>query len=161
VLRLGVLSDTHLGRAEPGLEKLLRGALHDVDLLVHAGDYTAEAVVDHLSFVDGRPFFGVAGNADPAAIRRRLPAVRRFEAGGIEIGLVHVLPESGAAGLFDSAPALLIFGHTHRPFVGTRGKTLLLNPGSAFDRRGAPAHTVAIVEIDPGGPKARIVELSP
>lgn len=161
---LGVLSDTHLDRLDGRLEALLHGPLGEAEAIVHAGDYVSADVVDYLDHVEPRPFYGVAGNMDPAPVAARLPAVRTFEIAGLRVGLTH---GSGApAGVvnrivarFDPLPDLLIFGHSHQPLVERMGSCLLLNPGSAFDRRHSPACTVALVETGSGKATARIVEV--
>lgn len=143
----------------------MRGPLGDADAIVHAGDYVAEDVVDYLEHVGSRPFFGVAGNMDPASVTARLPAERVFEIAGLRVGLTH---GSGAptgiarrvAARFDPLPDLLIFGHSHQPLVERLRETLLVNPGSAFDRRHSPSCTVALVEVGEGRPSARIVRVA-
>lgn len=163
---LGVLSDTHLDRLDGRLESLLHGPLGDAEAIVHAGDYVSPDVVDYLESVDPRPFYGVAGNMDPARVVARLPAVRTFEIGGLRVGLTH---GAGApAGIvrrvverFDPLPDLVIFGHSHQPLSERMGGCLLVNPGSAFDRRHSPSCTVAIVKIEAGEAVARILEVGP
>jgi len=154
-LILGLLSDTHLSGPDEGLETLLAGPLGPAEVLLHAGDHTGEAVVDHLEFVDPRPYWGVAGNMDGPAVRRRLPRVRTLDLEGCRIGLVHGWGsphglEARVLDAFPEAPDLLVFGHSHRPTDLRRGSTRLVNPGSAFDRRWAPRRTVALVELRRG-----------
>lgn len=52
---------------------------------------------------------------------------------------------------------LFLFGHTHRPLVDRRGKTLFLNPGSIGDAL-RPFYGEVILE--PGHLDGRTVELS-
>ena len=69
------------------------------------------------------------------------------------------------AGRLEQPPAafpgcrVVVFGHSHQPFVDDDGSLLLLNPGSAVDPRRAKVPTVAILEIVAGQPKATLVEL--
>ena len=161
---LGVMSDTHLSRADGRLEALLRGPLGRAEVLVHAGDYASADVVDHLEYVDERPFYGVAGNIDPASVAHRLPAQRTFELAGVRVGLTHGFGAPHAVAdrvveRFDPLPRLLVFGHSHQPLLQWRGATLLVNPGSAFDRRSAPACTVALVRLEKETLDAEIVEV--
>jgi predicted phosphodiesterase len=51
---------------------------------------------------------------------------------------------------------LFLFGHTHRPFVDMRGKTLFLNPGSIGDYH-HPCY--GIVTLENGKLDARTVPL--
>jgi len=157
---LGLLSDTHLAAPNGRLEALLAGPLGEAEVLLHAGDYTGEAVLDHLEFVEPRPFYGVAGNMDPPSVARRLSGTRLLDLGGRRVGLVHGRGaphgiEARALEGFPEAPELLVFGHTHRAARLDWGTTVLVNPGSAFERRGAPQCTVALVDLGPGGIRVR------
>jgi len=161
---LGVLSDTHLMGADDRLTALLEGPLGPAEVLLHAGDFTGEGVLDHLEFVDGRPFFGVAGNMDPGPVARRLPGARVLELGGRRVGLIHGWGAPGGLedrvlGAFAEPLDLLVFGHSHRATRVERGRAVLLNPGSAFDRRWAPRCTVALVELGPSGVDVRFEEV--
>jgi putative phosphoesterase len=161
---LGLLSDTHLAGPDDRLTALLAGRLGPAEVLLHAGDFTGEGVLDQLEFADPRPFHGVAGNMDLGPVARRLPGARVLELGGIRVGLIHGW--GAPDGLEDrvlrvvSEPVdLLIFGHSHRATRVERGRTLLVNPGSAFDRRGAARCTVALVEIGRSGVDVRFEEV--
>lgn len=161
---LGLLSDTHLFAADGRLRALLAGSLGRAEVLVHAGDYAAEGVVDQLEFEDSRPFFGVAGNADPAPVARRLPQTRMFAVGGRRVGVVHGWgPREGledrVLGCFAEPPELVVYGHSHAPSHSRRGCTTLVNPGSAFDRRSAPRCTVALVTWAAAEPVVAFLEV--
>lgn len=163
---LGLLSDTHLLSLDARFPGLLSGALGQAEVLLHAGDYAAEAVVDYLEFGDPRPFYGVAGNVDPLSVARRLPSTRLLDLGGRRVGLVHGWgPSEGledrVLSAFGEPPDLLVYGHSHRPARTQRGKTLLVNPGSAFERRHAPRCTVALVELSPAGIAVQLEEVVP
>ncbi len=152
---LGILSDTHLQEADERLERLLQGALGPAEVLLHAGDHTGPGVVDHLEFVDPRPYYGVAGNMDSMAVRQRLPVKRVLELGGCRIGLIHGwgAPMGLARRVYEAFAEpvdLLVFGHSHRTADLLWKGTRLVNPGSAFDRRWASRCTVALVEIAGG-----------
>jgi putative phosphoesterase len=160
---LGLLSDTHLAGADGRLEALLAGPLGPAEVLLHAGDYTGEGVLDHLEFADARPFYGVAGNMDLGPVARRLPGARMIDLGGLRVGLIHgwgppLGLEERVLAAFPESPDLLVFGHSHQAYQGRRGRSLLINPGSAFDRRRAPRCTVALVEVGPAGVDVRFEE---
>ena len=85
---------------------------------------------------------------------RQLPFDLRFELGGGRVRLVHGSPRKVNEYLFDDKPArtferiaagadcdILVFGHTHRPWVDEYGGVLFVNCGSVGkpkdgDRRG-------------------------
>ncbi len=160
---LGVLSDTHLRTPGGRLEALLAGPLVEAEVLLHAGDYTGDEVLEHLEIVDPRPFFGVAGNMDAGGAAGRLPRTRLLGFAGVRVGLVHGWGgpeglEERVRGAFPERPDLIAFGHSHRATERVVGGTLLVNPGSAFDRRGAPRCTVALVEVGKGPLRVRFRE---
>ncbi len=96
---------------------------------------------------------------------RALPFDLRFELGDVPIHLVHGSPRKVNEYLFEDKPAslyerlaaaeearLLVFGHTHKPWVHTYGGVLFVNCGSVGkpkdgDRRCA----FAILELDAAG----------
>ncbi len=153
---LGLLSDTHLAAADDRLDCLLSGPLGPADMLLHAGDHTAEAVVDHLEFAEPRPYHGVAGNTDAAAVARRLPGRRVLALGGCRVGLVHGWGAPGGIegrvlAAFDEPVDLVVFGHSHVATHVVRDGVVLVNPGSPFGPRGGRRGTVALVTLDPLG----------
>lgn len=128
---IGIISDTHLKTPSKELEVLLEGPFREVDLIVHLGDFVRREVYD---FLKSRPFVGVAGNRDQKDLRKLLPQKELLEIGGQRIGLIHGwgslwgMPER-IKGLFGKTDVIL-FGHTHRPFLGKIDGVLFMNPGS-------------------------------
>jgi hypothetical protein len=138
-MRIGILSDTHdnLPMVERAVARL-NGL--SPDLVLHAGDYVAPFVIPRLAGLTC-PCIGVFGNNDGD---RGLLAAKARESGRVEIhgcftarfadgrsiALTHGhesgdLEEIAGAGIFD----VLVHGHSHRPSVTTKGKTLVVNPG--------------------------------
>jgi len=136
-LRIGVISDTH-ARTLGDLPNDVLVAMSDVDLIVHAGDFTEKAVLDELRTLGDVK--AVSGNMDPDELRRILPRHELFTYGGKKIGLVHGwgMPWELAERVHEMFPDadIIIFGHSHQPtnqiFRGTR----LFNPGRARDSYG-------------------------
>jgi putative phosphoesterase len=161
LVRLGVISDTHL----PGRGRQLPSAVFDlfreVDLILHAGDFIDSTVFYDLCGV--APIRGVLGNCDAAELASLVPSKDSFEAGGVRIGMVH---DSGSrerrrARMAAAFPnhRVVVFGHSHQPLIDDDGALLLLNPGSACDPRAAKIPTVAILEIAGRQPHAKLIEL--
>lgn len=123
------------------------------DLIVHAGDWVEESVLDDLSAIG--PVLGVWGNNDGDGLRTRLPEVARAEIDGVRLAVVH---ETGAAAgrekRMDAAypdTDVLVFGHSHIPWDSlTPAGLRLLNPGSPTDRRRQPARTVMTATLSDG-----------
>ena len=161
-MKIGVLSDTHIDDLSSGLEfmdHLCAGPFAEVDVILHAGDIVHP---DLLHCFTGRPIIGVRGNCDAAA--PDLPVKRICTFAGFRIGLIHGWGGSGdlleyvVDSFADESLDVLVFGHSHTPLCRLDGSLLLLNPGSATDRREAPFHSVAILTLAEQ-PYGRIVNL--
>ena len=69
-MRIGVISDTHV-TSFAGLPDKIITALADVDVIIHAGDFTAKAVLDGLK--QFREVKAVCGNMDSNELKQLLP----------------------------------------------------------------------------------------
>jgi hypothetical protein len=150
MIRIGVLSDTHIRNAwhETALwEALERQFFHDADVILHAGDMVDEAVLDVWG---ARLVHAVRGNMDAGS---RLPVRKVFEVGGFRFGLMHGWgPPAGLEKRLmrefaEDALDCLVYGHSHVPVCQRRNGLLLFNPGSATDPRGGPHPTVGLLEV--------------
>jgi putative phosphoesterase len=135
--------------------------LERADLVVHAGDFVAESVLEELRGLG--PLEGVHGNNDEPTLREVLPAEHVVEAGGARIGIVHDAGrrqgrEERLVARFPSCDAV-VYGHTHVPQIAEHKGVLVLNPGSPTERRRAPTHTMIELEIGSAGLVPRLVEL--
>ena len=54
---------------------------------------------------------------------------------------------------------IVVFGHSHIPWIEDEGGLMLLNPGSPTDRRRAPDHTFALLRVEGGEARAEILTL--
>jgi putative phosphoesterase len=139
---LGVIADTHV-RTIDEIPVKIRKALANVDLIIHAGDFTAGAVLDGLQAMG--KVKAVRGNMDSAELKRILPERMEFEVNGKKIGLVH---GSGAPwGIAErvrdqfTGVDIVIFGHSHEPCHRYIRGVLLFNPGPA-------RHSYGLMTID-------------
>jgi putative phosphoesterase len=96
---------------------------------------------------------------------RTLPFDLRFELGSRRIRLVHGSPRKVNEYLFEDKPArlyerlaglaecdVLVFGHTHKPWIHTYGGVLFVNCGSVGKPKdGDPRAGFAILELDESG----------
>ena len=149
-MRIGVISDTHVTTVDEIPARILR-ALAEVDLIVHAGDFTQKAVLDGLRTLG--EVKAVAGNMDSGVLKEILPRKELFVVGGKKVGLVHGSGGPwGIAGrvrkLFSDVD-LIIYGHSHVAFNQYVKGSLLFNPGRARDSFG-------LLTID-DGVKAEII----
>jgi predicted phosphodiesterase len=54
---------------------------------------------------------------------------------------------------------VIVFGHSHIPYLEDQDNLMLLNPGSPTDRRRQPHHTFALLRAEGGGVRAQIQPL--
>lgn len=132
-------------------------------MIVHAGDFVTVAVLQGLQRLASVE--GVVGNMDEAGLRELLPERRVAEVAGARIGIVHVPGPAAGRGerLVSAFPGCdaVVYGHTHLPEVSRAGDAWVLNPGSPTERRGAPAHSMLVLEVDSGHIRPELVTLSP
>jgi putative phosphoesterase len=149
-----VLSDTHIRRT--GARRLPNAAyveLKRADVILHAGDVLVPELLEELATF--APVHAVLGNNDVPELARVLPETQLLTIGGVRVGMIH---DSGArAGRparmrrrFPDAD-VVVFGHSHMPQcdAGVDGQ-LLVNPGSAIERRRSPTHTIAVLDLHDG-----------
>jgi putative phosphoesterase len=148
IMKIAVLSDTHLATVTEDLQSLCRLYCDSADMVVHLGDWTAACVLDYF---EQYRLEGVCGNMDDMGVRLRLPMKKVIRVGSFRIGLTHGWGYSDDVRThllqeFDTADAIL-FGHTHRPLVERVDGRLLVNPGSAFSGRSASGRTLAVLHV--------------
>jgi len=104
------------------------------------------------------------------AFMRGLPFDLRFEMDGRRVRLVHGSPRKVNEYLFEEKPAslyerlaassecdVLVFGHTHKPWIHEYGDVLFVNCGSVGKPKdGDPRCAFAILESDADGVQASI-----
>jgi uncharacterized protein len=150
---VGLISDTHsMIRAEA------LAALHGVELILHAGDVGSFAVLRELTGI--APVHAVFGNTDDATLG--LPQRVNLTLDGLEVHMSHG-HEAGSPApdnlvrLYSAD--VIIYGHTHKPLIATRGRTLIVNPGAAGARRFNLQPSVGLLRIENGAATAEIVTL--
>ena len=154
-----VLADTHIPRRAKGLPEGLLPYLEEADLILHAGDLLDPKLLDELALY--APVRAVKGNVDPPEVD--LPETLEFDFGGARVAMIH---DSGRregrrrrlARRFPEA-RVIVFGHSHIPFLEDEDGLFLLNPGSPTDKRRQPEHTFALLRIERGEVRAEILVL--
>lgn len=154
---LGLISDTH---------GLLRNEVYSVfervDAIIHAGDVGDPSILTELEVI--APVHAVFGNVDGWETRQRVPERAEIEVLGHRIAVVHghQWGSPRAEDLLAAYPdrAVIVYGHTHQPRVEKRSGTLLVNPGSAGQRRFGQRVTVGLLALAAGRePAAKLVDL--
>jgi putative phosphoesterase len=164
-MRIGLISDTHIPDAATTLPPQVLEALSGVDLILHAGDLFEASVLDELELV--APVLAARGDDDFWVQDQRVRDVQTLTVEGLELYVIHSshfwareLVECPEKHGLETAPDVVIFGHTHRDTVLSIGDSLLVNPGSpTFPQYQLRLGTVAILDINNGKARARIVQL--
>ena len=146
-MKIGVMSDTHLGRVSDRLKMIVEQVFRDADMILHAGDIVSGEVLNYLQAMD---VTAVRGNMDWSDMSS-LPTKRVLKIGRFTIGLIHgwgaptglverLRPE------FDSIDCL-VFGHSHEACNQVINGELYFNPGSVSDPRGKRPASVGFLHI--------------
>jgi putative phosphoesterase len=136
---LGLISDTH------GLlrQEAVR-ALHDSDLILHAGDVGAPEILDTLGKI--APVIAVRGNVDGGGWAETLAYAEVIQAGSASIYMLHILQDleinPTAAGF-----QMVVSGHSHKPSQTEKDGVFYINPGSAGPKRFQLPVTVARLDL--------------
>jgi uncharacterized protein len=159
VVKLGILSDTHLDRPADNFKSVIEALFSGVDMVIHAGDMTGIEVYEYLSKWDLR---AVRGNMDSEELRAILPEKRVEEIEGRKIGIIHGYGspydlETFVYNQFQGVD-IVVFGHSHVPLYMVRGKTVMFNPGSMRKPYNS-AGTVGIMEFNDGDVSFRHVDV--
>ena len=151
---VAVVSDTH-GRPHPHLFPVLDQ--HRPSLILHAGDVGDLDFITELEAVSRTVF--VRGNVDsagpmwPDSVALRINLGTSFQ---LNLLLLHIavarlrLNREVVTLLHESPAQIVVFGHSHIPFLGMDGKTHLFNPGSAGPSRMGLPTTIGFIEISSG-----------
>jgi putative phosphoesterase len=154
-----VLADTHIPRRAKVLPEAVIPYLKEADLILHAGDLIEIPLLYELSVYG--PVRAVRGNVDPPELD--LPETLEFDFGGARIAMIHDSgrKEGRRKRLKRRFPKarVIVFGHSHIPFLEDEEEILLLNPGSPTDRRRQPRRTFALLYAEGGDVQAKILAL--
>ncbi len=156
---VAVLADTHIPRRAKGLPEGLTPHLESADLILHAGDLFVEDVLYEMEAY--APVRAVKGNVDGWNVR--LPETLEFAVGNVPVAMIH---DSGSKKgrrnrmrrRFLGA-RVVVFGHSHIPWLDDEDGLMLLNPGSPTDKRRQPDYTFGLLVVEDGEVRAEILTL--
>jgi hypothetical protein len=151
-MKIGIISDTH-NNIEGTIKACDLFKMREVDIVVHAGDFTSPKIINF--FADFNCKF-VLGNADIDIDLLNtkcknygfapIEEVCEFNGSGKNFLVIHgnivsIFREAVASGKYD----YIIKGHTHYFENYIRNNTRVMNPGSLY---GSDEHSIAILDID-------------
>ena len=143
-MKVGLISDTH-GKLRPEVLEVFA----DVDAILHAGDIGDPDIITELATL--APVHAVHGNTDDFGIRAQHGEVARVELEGITLVVAHghLLRSTAPADLRAAFPDcdVVIYGHTHVPFIDDSARPLIINPGAAGPARFKLKPSVAVLEL--------------
>ena len=154
-MKIGVISDTH-NFFDPQIPRVFEGVEH----ILHGGDIGLPAILFQLEGI--APVTAVLGNTDDESVRVRETEVVELASRKFLLHHIvnpHRLDDSLQARIRREQPAVVVFGHSHKPFCQTIDGVLFLNPGSAGKSRFGLKRTLAVLHCDGHGLKAEFVEL--
>lgn len=150
-MKILIVSDTH-GR-HGNLEEVLDRE-KELDMLIHLGDVEREE--DYIEALAGCPSHILAGNNDFFSY---LPTEKEIRIGKYRVLITH------GHGYYVSMDTktlrriaterevdIVMFGHTHKPYLDVKGELKVLNPGSiSYPRQEGRMATYMVMEIDKNG----------
>ncbi len=156
---IGVLSDTHSLNLPPQMLE----AFKKVDLIIHCGDICDQEVLKELQAI--KKVVAVQGNMDDGQLKKKLPLKEKIELEGVKIGVYHGhgmtrdARGNAAVQFAQDAVDIILFGHSHQPFLEKQGSITFFNPGSPNDAVRAPYFSYGIIDVNKGKFKASIVKI--
>ena len=175
MVRIGLIADTHIPEAAPGLPEEVFQAFRGLDMILHAGDIHVLSVLDRLEAL--APVYGVRGNGDDGGSGRplvpedpRLKEIQILSVEGLRIGMLHTLPwfmeyphrlSDALERRFGQQVDIIVHGDTHVAEIEHREGVLLVNPGSPTlpNNLTYRAGTVALLEVESRRAHVRLLQL--
>ena len=152
------MSDTHGN--EPAIDAAIE-RLGEVDAYIHLGDHASDS--ERIAASTGKPVHAVRGNCD--AFSSKYPRELCLELEGAKLLLIHghahevdaYSTYSARMRAIELGCCALLYGHTHIPQLVHRDGIIVLNPGSPSIPRGGFKSTCAVVEIEDGRVRAKVI----
>lgn len=150
-MRILIVSDTH-GR-HGNLDEVLERETN-IDILLHLGD--VEDDEHYIEAIAECPVHMIAGNNDYFSY---LPKEKEIKIGKYQVFMTHghsyyvsmdtrrLRQEAQSRGV-----DIVMFGHTHKPYIDMDGDVMIINPGSlSYPRQEGRRPTYIMMEIDSSG----------
>jgi hypothetical protein len=152
-MKAGIISDTHNSRNVHKAVQLFNE--QGVDYVFHSGDIVSEDTSLVFSGLEKAKFIAVYGNCvySKAELKRAVESfggkiydeICETELDGKRIFMKHI-PDCTTRIIESGEYDLVIYGHTHKQDIRRKGKTLVVNPGTARTWSMSPP-SVVIVDL--------------
>ncbi len=173
IMRIGLLSDTHVAWAETEIPPQVMDIFEGVDLILHGGDIYIHSVLDDLEQI--APVLAALGDDDYPSQDPRIKEKHILHLEGKMLWLIHEGPYTplSVASLTawwqkrvspdeieSGKPDIIISGHEHLPLVEYCDGILCINSGSPTlpNHRYGPG-TIGILELKDGEADVNIIQL--
>ncbi len=147
---VGLISDTH-GLLRPQAVAALSGVSH----ILHAGDIGKPEVLSALAVI--APVTAVRGNNDFGGWALKLPLAVTAIFAGRTVHMRHIPRQLAPAQVQDNI-SVVVWGHTHKPLIESRGGVLYINPGSAGPRRFSLPISIGFLRLAENAPPEASLE---
>lgn len=146
MLKVGIISDTH-GFLDPAIKSIFRGVTH----ILHAGDIGLPWLILELEEI--APVTAVIGNTDHGLTCKETELVTLANRKFLVHHIVDVssLSEDLERRIIHENPDVVVFGHTHKRYCQSHGKTLYFNPGYSGRPKLDLSRSIAILHCDDSG----------
>ena len=160
ILRIGVISDTHIPTRANELPSAIFTHFKGVDFILHCGDIVEENVLLKLAGI--APVYAVKGNMDSQDINEPDELVLQINDKFI-LCMAH-----GTGSPFDIKqrlykkfsslkPYMILHGHTHIPEINEFSGAVIFNPGSCTN--GHDYNSIGILEVKTDSIDCKIIPL--
>ena len=146
---LGIISDTHMNKADKELGFFNETLFSDVSEIIHCGDLVS---LDILNAFSDKKVTAVSGNMDSTEVRQTYSYIEKKTISGIKFLIVH--GDGFNSDIFDSLKKefpdfnVFLYGHTHKPLIKKTGNSIFFNPGSfSHNRVKKPLRSAGLIEI--------------
>ncbi len=162
MIKIGIISDTHIPTRCQAVSKEVLRELEGVNLILHAGDFVDISTFNALTKI--APVKAVYGNMDHEEVKSKFPKKEIIKVGKFNIGLIHDLgsPSKRLKTLKEEFGnfkiSAVVFGHSHTPLNKKKDGILFFNPGSPTDDVFAPYKSIGILTVS-DKIEGRIIEL--
>ena len=167
MIRIGLVSDTHIPKRARVLPPQVKEAFKDVDLILHAGDIYVASVLDDLEQL--APVLAAKGDDDysDVASDRRVKREHVLTVEGVNLHLTHFLAgrpwerhSMPTNDWFEGVANIFVYGDTHSAKVDYSEGVLLVNPGSpTYPDYQRKLGTVGLLTITSGKVGTHILQL--